>query len=61
MNYEVTNSRDDKVLIMTADEVQKYVGAAANKYNYGYYRYWELDGAAYYDCGPITYTVRPQK
>ena len=61
MNYEVANSRDDNVLIMTADEVQKYVGAAANKYNYGYFRYWELDGTTYYDCGPITYMVRLQK
>ena len=61
MNYEVANSRDDKVLIMTADEVNQYIGVAANKYNYGMVRHWEIDGTKYYDCGPITYMVRPKK
>ena len=43
--------------IKTWQEVMRFVGKCACKDNYGIYRVWEMDGATYFDCGPITYRV----
>lgn len=45
------------VRLVVEDDIQGIVGAAALRDNYGMFRYWEIDGVEYYDCGPKTFKV----
>lgn len=60
MIYKINNYRGDKELVTelkSAEAVKKFIVKQANKLNYGFYRWWTVDGDTYYDCGPITYKV----
>ena len=39
-----------------AADAKDFVVDTANEYNYGFFRYYEIDGTHYYDCGPLTFT-----
>lgn len=39
-------------------EVERFVAKQANRLNFGFYRYYNLKGDSYYDCGPVTYIVK---
>lgn len=59
MTYEVRkayNNTFDRVL-GSWEDVMAFVARKATKMNYGIYRHWEIDGVAYFDCGPTVYKV----
>ena len=43
---------------LTEGEVNKFIDDEASRLNYGLYRYWEVNGEKFYDCGSITYIVK---
>ena len=43
---------------LTQKEVNVFMSNEASRLNYGLYRYWEINGEKFYDCGPITYVVK---
>lgn len=45
------------VRLVVEDDIAEIVAEAACRDNYGMYRYWEIDGVEYYDCGPKTFKV----
>lgn len=60
MSFKVNKAHGDGALVVvlkTREAVEKFIKKQANKLNYGFYRYWTVDGDSYYDCGPITYKV----
>lgn len=61
--YEVTEIyvNNPKTLLMTLDEVHRFTGAIARKFNCGLIRRWSQDGYDYYDCGPRSFKVRAVK
>lgn len=60
MKYEVCKAYKN-TYVRTVDsweEVMEFVRVEATENNYGMYRYWEMDGVTYFDCGPTVYTVK---
>lgn len=55
--YKVYKWNEFLMLIETWNDVMKFVGFHAQEDNCGIFRHWEIDGATYFDCGPITYKV----
>ena len=52
-NYElVPNFR-----LKTKENFDNLITETCRRENYGVYRYWEKDGMAYYDCGPVVFSV----
>jgi hypothetical protein len=45
------------VRLVVEDDVKDIVGEHARRDNYGMFRYWEIDGVEFYDCGPKTFKV----
>lgn len=45
----------------TWEEVLAFIQRKAAKLNYGHYRWWEDQGATYFDVGPTVYYIKPTK
>lgn len=58
--YVITKSYTGETVktVKSMKEVERFVFKQANKLNFGFYRYYNLKGDNYYDCGPITYIVK---
>ena len=41
----------------TWEEVLAFIQRKAAKFNYGHYRWWEDQGATFFDVGPTVYSV----
>lgn len=49
--------QDEYVGKMREEAAKEIIYERAEMYNYGMFRHWEIDGAKYYDVGPMTYKV----
>lgn len=58
--YVITKSYTGETVktVKSTKEVERFVFKQANKLNFGFYRYYNLRGDNYYDCGPVTYIVK---
>lgn len=61
MDYEIyilaSGPNDEYVGTFSEEAAKEIVYENAQMYNYGMFRYWEIDDVKYYDVGPKTYKL----